>query len=136
MTRGLDRLLQSPWLWRLGLALAMAAVLVLSLMPPGPELPSTGWDKSNHALGFAVLALLGLPAFKGRTGAVLTGLLAYGALIEVLQSLTSYRMAEWGDLWADGVGLLLGAAMHGTWAWARARWRLPQSPRAGADAGR
>jgi hypothetical protein len=40
---------------------------------------------------------------------VLTGLLAYGALIEVLQSFTSYRFAERrGDLLADVVGLLLG----------------------------
>jgi hypothetical protein len=39
---------------------------------------------------------------------VLTGLLAYAALIEVLQSFTSYRFAERGDLLADVVGLLLG----------------------------
>ena len=115
-------LLRSPRLWRVLLGLVMAAVLALSLMPPGPELPSTGWDKSNHALGFAVLGWLGLQAFAGRTVAVLLGLLAYGALIEVLQSFTPYRMAEWGDLWADGVGLLLAAALHAAWTWARAQW--------------
>ncbi|RYF78934.1 MAG: VanZ family protein [Comamonadaceae bacterium] len=100
----------------------MGAVLALSLMPPGPELPSTGWDKSNHALGFALLGWLGLRAFPGRTLAVLGGLLAYGGLIEILQSFTVYRMAEWGDLWADGFGLLLGAAVHQAWAWGRAKW--------------
>nr|WP_225781798.1 VanZ family protein [Xenophilus sp. Marseille-Q4582] len=101
----------------------MAAVMALSLMPPGPELPSTGWDKSNHALGFAVLGVLGLRAFPGRWLAVLPGLWAYGALIEGLQSFTAYRMAEWGDLWADGVGLLLGAALHVAWTWTRAKRR-------------
>ena len=45
--------------------------------------------------------------------AVLVALLLYGALIEVLQSLTSYRFAEWGDLLADAIGLLPG------WATAR-----------------
>lgn len=115
-------LLRSPTLWRALLVLAMAAVMGLSLMPPGPELPSTGWDKSNHALGFAVLGVLGLQACPGRRLEVLLGLLAYGALIEVLQSFTTYRLAEWADLWADGVGLLLGAALHFAWTWTRARW--------------
>lgn len=41
---------------------------------------------------------------------MLLGLLAYGGLIEVLQSFTPDRMAEWGDLLADGVGLLIGEA--------------------------
>ena len=60
------------------------AVLVLSLMPVVPHMPSTGWDKSNHMLAFAVLAVLGLWAYPGRMGVLLLGLLAYGGLIEVL----------------------------------------------------
>lgn len=88
--------------------LCLAAVLALCLMPPAPHLPDTGWDKTNHALAFAVLALLGLLAYEGRTLRVLAALLAFGALIEVLQSLTGYRSAEWLDLLADGVGLAAG----------------------------
>jgi VanZ family protein len=94
------------------------ALLVLSLMPPVPQMPSTGWDKSNHALGFAALMLLGRWAYPDRTAAMPAGLLGYGALIEVLQSLTPYRMAEWADLFADGLGLLAG------WAVALAMTRL------------
>lgn len=74
-------------------------------------MPSTGWDKSNHALGFAVLACLAYRAWPRRILLSLLGLLGYGALIEVLQSLTPDRMAEWSDLWADGVGLLIGATL-------------------------
>ncbi len=70
-------------------------------------MPSTGWDKSNHFLAFFVMTLLGGVAYPGRTALVLTSLLAYGALIEVLQSFTPSRSAEWGDLLADAVGLLL-----------------------------
>jgi len=33
---------------------------------------------------------------------------AYGALIEILQSFTTFRSADWHDLLADGLGLLLG----------------------------
>ena len=84
------------------------AVLVLSLMPTVPHMPSTGWDKANHLLAFAVLAWLGSQAYPLRVASVLIGLLAYGALIEILQSFTTYRFADWHDLLADGLGLLVG----------------------------
>lgn len=88
--------------------LCLLGVLVLSLVPPVSYLPTTAWDKANHAIAFAVLAALGCWSYRDRTVPVLAGLLAYGALIEVLQALTPYRMAEWTDLFADGVGLVLG----------------------------
>lgn len=86
----------------------LLGILALSLIPPSPSMPTTGWDKSNHLLGFAVAMLLGRWAYPGRTFALLAGLMGYGALVEVLQSLTPDRMAEWGDLLADGAGLLCG----------------------------
>ena len=92
----------------------MLALLALSLAPSSiaSALPSTGWDKGNHVLGFAVLGLLGQRAWPGRTAVVLTALLAYGGLIELLQSLTPDRVAEAADLLADWVGLLLGAGLE------------------------
>jgi VanZ family protein len=81
------------------------SVLFLALAPVTPQLPTTGWDKSNHLLAFGALAALGRGAFPGRWAVVLLGLLAFGGLIELLQSLTDYRSAEWGDLLADGVAL-------------------------------
>lgn len=100
--------------WRLAFWGCAVAVLTLCLLPPTVHLPSTGWDKANHALAFAVLALLGLLAHPVRRPQVVWGLLAYGALTEVLQSFTGYRSAEWLDLAADGVGIVLG--------WLVARW--------------
>jgi len=97
--------------WRLAFVLSLASVLLLSLAPATPASLTTGWDKTNHLLGFAVLGLLGLWSYPGRTVTVLLGLLAYGGLIEVLQSLTPYRLAEWADLLADALGLLLGAVL-------------------------
>ena len=94
--------------WRLAFGICLLAVLVLALMPTDVPIPSTGWDKSNHLLAFSVMALLGRRACPGRTMAVLAGLLAYGALIEVLQSFTPSRSADWHDLVADAVGLALG----------------------------
>ncbi len=99
---GTERVLR--WLF----AATAVFVMVLSLLPLGPEAPSLGWDKANHMAAFALLALLGCRAYPSHTGAVLVGLLAYGGLIEVLQSFTGYRRAEWADLLADALGLAPG----------------------------
>lgn len=88
--------------------LCLLAVLTLALLPPSRFVPTTVWDKANHVFAFAVLAVLGCAAYRGRTAKVLLGLLVYGAAIEVLQALTPYRWGEAADVVADGMGLLLG----------------------------
>jgi len=107
--------------WRLAFFVSLVTVLVLSLLPTGPEVLTTGWDKTNHLVAFAVLALLGCWSFPGRARATLPALLAYGGLIELLQSLTAYRFAEWADLLADGIGIVLGWLA----VWLLARWPGP-----------
>lgn len=94
--------------WRLALVGVSIMVLALSLLPLGPDAPTTGWDKTNHLLAFATLAVLGCLAYPERIPITLLVLLAYGALIEVLQSFTDYRSAEWADLLADALGLVVG----------------------------
>ncbi|WBY02088.1 VanZ family protein [Ramlibacter tataouinensis] len=96
-------------LWRLAFAACLAVVLALALMPIDQRLPSTGWDKSDHLLGFVVLTLLGVRAFPQRKSRVAIALLAYGIAIELLQALTPYRFAEWRDVVADAAGI--GLAM-------------------------
>lgn len=107
--------------------LVALVVLVLALLPVAPHLPTTGWDKVNHVLAFAVLAALGQWSYPRGTAAVLLSLLAYGCLIEALQALTPHRSAEWGDLLADGIGLAL--------AWLAMRL-LVGSPSSAAQAAR
>ena len=102
---------------RWAFAVCLVVVLVFSLMPPQIIEPPMGWDKLNHAVTFAVLAMLGCSAYPERKVQVLLGLLAYGGLIELLQSLTDYRSAETLDVVADGVGLLVG------WTFTRLLWR-------------
>lgn len=97
----------APSFWRLPFWICLIAVLVLALLPPSIDMPTTGWDKLNHALAFGVLALLSSRAYPGHYLRLLILLLAYGGLIEVLQSFTTYRFAEWADLLADGIGLVM-----------------------------
>jgi VanZ family protein len=98
-------------IWRYGFWFCAIGILVMSLAPITVSMPTTGWDKSNHSLGFAVLGLLGCWAWPGRAAVVLPALLAYGGAIELLQAFTPDRFAEATDVLADAVGLLLGAGL-------------------------
>jgi len=95
-------------IWRWAFFTCALAVLVLALIPSPPPMITTGWDKSNHLLAFAVMAWLGCKAFPQRVAYTLLALLAYGALIEILQSFTPTRSAEWLDLFADSLGIVVG----------------------------
>jgi VanZ family protein len=99
--------------WRWPFWTCVIAVLALSLLPNATELPTTGWDKSNHFIAFITLAILGLQAYPTRSGVLFVGLLLFGGLIEILQSFTPYRSAEWADWIADGIGTLVGYGLHG-----------------------
>ena len=96
---------------RWAFAVTLVVVLALALAPPQVPLPDTGWDKVNHALAFAVLAVLGLLSYPERKAALLAGLLVYGGAVELLQGLTDYRTAEWLDWGADSVGLVFGSML-------------------------
>jgi VanZ family protein len=94
--------------WRAALLLLLCGIAWLALSPAPPPQADLGWDKTNHLAAFATLAAV---AVLGRCGAfwrIGSALLAYGGLIEVLQSFTPTRMAEWPDLLADGMGIALG----------------------------
>ena len=95
-------------IWPWAFFVCALAVLVLALMPSPPHMVTTGWDKSNHLLAFAVMTWLGCKAFPHRLVYLMLGLLAYGALIEILQSFTPNRSAEWLDLFSDSLGILVG----------------------------
>ncbi len=97
--------------WRWLLLLLMLAVCVLAFDPhPPPEL-DTGWDKRNHLLAFATLALVAEFGYwhrPRRHWGVLLGLLAFGGAIELVQAQIPARSGDWADLLADALGIVLG----------------------------
>jgi VanZ family protein len=106
-----NRIAGATWFWRATLGLLVVVVLYLALMPTPSATMTTGWDKLNHALAFGALSLSA--CFSGpRSGRsvfmVSVGLMAFGALIEVLQLQVPGREADLRDLMADGVGVMLG----------------------------
>lgn len=97
-------------LWRVALVVLVAAVCVLAFMPVPPQSLSTGWDKLNHALAFATLAIAARESFPARRAiaVIVAALLGFGAFIELVQALVPGRGSEWADLLADGVGIAVG----------------------------
>jgi VanZ family protein len=68
------------------------------------------WDKLQHSLAFGVLTILALIAYglnqtKVRRATFALG--TYGALIEVLQSLSGWRYGEFRDWLADLLGVVI-----------------------------
>jgi VanZ family protein len=90
--------------------LVLAFFTILTLIP-APSVPRVFefWDKAQHALAYAVLAVIGCYAFSPRAQLVAFGLLIHGALIEVLQStLTTTRFGDVTDWFADAFGIFVG----------------------------
>ena len=95
--------------------LLLVVVSCLALTPKPLEGADSGLDKVAHLLAFTALAFsayLGFPASRGGTRmALLCGLLTYGGLIEVVQFFVPGRSSEWGDLLADGIGIVFGMSL-------------------------
>lgn len=80
-------------------------------LAPSASLPTVQvWDKLAHAVNYAVLTLL-LLAVQAKPRLLLSMLLmvAFGAVIEVVQAQTGYRRGEWLDLLANTVGVVSAA---------------------------
>lgn len=98
-------------LWLAMGLLFLIGVSVLSLIP----VSGTGVnDKLSHVLTYLFLALWFsfLVSERGRLIGLVLGLLFFGALIELLQSLTSYRTAEWADLAANLSGIAIAMPFY------------------------
>jgi VanZ family protein len=85
-------------------------------LTPAPYLPPleifNWWDKAQHAIAFATLAVLAVLAYPEASKRRIAFLLiVQGVLIEVLQYFSGYRYGDWQDALADGVGVLLGLTL-------------------------
>ena len=85
---------------------ACIALTVLSLLP-AEQLPPVfdWWDKSQHALAFLAVSILGLWAYSFTPARVILGLLLFGIGIELAQAVTGFRFGDWQDWVADAVGV-------------------------------
>lgn len=123
------RELRWRWFW---LASGTALVLLVTWLCLRPSAGTEQWfphaDKVQHAAAFLGLGGLLLALFERRHYAVACiALLVFGGAIEVAQYLMPYgRSAEWADLAADGLGIVLAAlvslAIQESWLQRIERW--------------
>ena len=103
-----------PWLWSSLWCLAIAAVVIVSLVP-APDLPDLppGSDKWEHFLAYAALAAAAVQLFA-RWPALLgagLGLVLMGIGLEYAQgALTETRMMDRWDALANTLGVIAGLA--------------------------
>ncbi|MCB1842069.1 MAG: VanZ family protein [Halioglobus sp.] len=119
-----------------GIAVLVYAVFVacVSLMP----LAGGGvgqWDKAAHLAMYGLFALLGCWAVRRPSPFffLCIGIVAYGGLMEILQSLTPARMMSLYDFLANTLGVVLGALLGRSLLPAARRERMPHGghPREG-----
>lgn len=99
--------------WYLLGVLMLLIVGGLSLLP----LPDVGvGDKLSHVVTYVFLAgwFSLLAANRRILGWTVVGLMAYGMLLELLQGMTAHRYAEWADVLANGIGILVGILVYFT----------------------
>ncbi len=99
-----------PFVFFAGLVLTTVLLLI-----PSHKIPKAVdfYDKAQHMLVFGTLTVAGLLAFPKHGKTLVLGLICYGGLMEVLQSLlTTTRHGEWLDWLTDGVGILVGVGAH------------------------
>ncbi len=103
---------------KIALFFGLVAVIALSLLPPETLPPQpTMWDKSNHALAYGVLVVVGGFGFKGWRSLLMVGvgLVVLGAGLELAQSITPDRDGSIYDAVANFVAVAIGSlAISGT----------------------
>jgi VanZ family protein len=122
------RELRWRWLWLVAGTVLVLLVSWLCLRPSADDQWFPHADKVHHAAAFLGLGGLLLALFERRHYAVVCiALLVFGGAIEVAQYLMPYgRSAEWADLVADGLGVMLAAlvslAIQESWLQRIERW--------------
>lgn len=120
--------LRHVWLWRVLSAVILIAVLLAALSPPvwlfDSKANAISWiqnsDKWLHACTFITLSLWFTGLFeKRRYWLIAAGLMLFGFFVEFCQLQVGYRTADWMDILANTVGIVVGltVAVAGLGGW-------------------
>ena len=93
--------------------IALISSYILAIIPQemAPSFQSLS-DKSLHFIAFAVLTLLLNLSYRMSWCKSVVYLLFYAAFIEFSQTFTPNRCAEWLDIVADVIGIVLGLVLY------------------------
>ncbi|MFT5807196.1 MAG: VanZ family protein [Moritella dasanensis] len=106
--------------FRLLLVLVVLVICLLAFGKPSTNIPEFGYDKLNHFIAFATLALLFDYSFPNSTITLFMTLLGFGIFIEFIQGMIPGRTTSHWDIIADLIGITsylilqpLRAKIHG-----------------------
>jgi VanZ family protein len=104
---------------------ACAFAFVMAVLPHPPIIPGHPSDKLQHIFAFLVLAILGWLAYpEVKKRELLLGLMAFGALIEMVQAIpVLHRDSDPFDWIADTAASLTVFVIIAVWGFARTRGR-------------
>ncbi len=114
--------------WKIASLILLLLVLLAAMLPlvwlfPN-KVKALSWfthaDKWLHGVTFVVLAVWFAGQYRSRSyWRIGVGLMLFGLLIELCQLMVSYRMADWIDIGANTVGIIVGltVAMAGVGGW-------------------
>ena len=99
---------KSPYSIAQIITLLIASAILVGTLLPVSQLPEVdGGDKAAHLIAFALLALPLNLAGHPRWLLLNTGFVLFGGAIELIQPFVG-RHAEWLDLGADMIGVVVG----------------------------
>ena len=108
----IDKVLNET-LFRVLLLICMLSIEFLATTTIEIEVVENSWDKFNHFFAFFTLYILLSLAFRSwsllKKSSVL---LLFGMQIEIVQHFIEGRFFSFADVFADGVGILLGVLFH------------------------
>lgn len=105
--------LHRPFLWQ-SLAwfmLASTVWITLTPSPPQPDIEILAWDKAQHTVTYAWLMWWCGQAFERSRVLWAPILFAMGCILELLQQHIGTRHMEFGDMVANGAGVLVGVIL-------------------------
>lgn len=114
--------------WKIADVFLLFLVFLSALMPAiwfwDDKVKILSWfdnsDKLLHAVTFFVLTVWFAGQYRRPSyWRIAAGLMLFGCIIELCQMMVAYRMADWIDIGANTVGIILGlaVAMTGLGGW-------------------
>lgn len=106
---------------RIGAWACLVLLAILSLMPGSVQMRTGMSGSLEHVLAYFGTATMFVLGYRTKKYLILTGLVAYGGLLEVLQGFSPGRMPSLADAAASGAGAALGVALWGAILYRRQR---------------
>jgi VanZ family protein len=92
---------------------AAIVIAAASLSPQSPAIETGFGDKLDHLAAYSVLSLLVALGWSGRVapGVIVGAAVGFGGLLELLQTFSPGRQADWADFAVNSVGAVTGLAL-------------------------